>query len=144
MGTYSYSSAFSSKSNILVVDDDESIRIMLGMLLSDDGYSVSVVGNADAAATLLEQVAFDVAIIDRVLSEGEDGLSVIRRLKQRQPYCEVILVTGYPTYQSAVESIDLQVTAYLEKPVRISVLRDVVGRAVVKGTLPQKSAPLNA
>lgn len=103
---------------VLVVDDEENMRFTLKSFLNDAGFDVCVAPDGAAAQALLKAQEFDVALVDRILPNGQDGVDVIRRLKQANPYCEAILVTAYPTFESATDVLRCGAFDYLVKPVR--------------------------
>lgn len=103
---------------ILVVDDEESVRFSLDRFLQKAGYEVSVASGIGTAKPLVETKAFDAAIVDRVLGDGEDGLDFVTHLKERQPFCQIILISAYPSFQSAVHVLSAGAFAYIVKPVR--------------------------
>lgn len=105
-----------AQTKILVVDDNEVVRLSLLRSLRDDNRRVQLAENADAAIRLLEQEKFDVVLLD-LRMPGMDGLSFLKILKQRWPECEAIVITGYPTIETAVEALRLGAFNYLAKPV---------------------------
>ncbi len=105
-----------AQTKILVVDDNEVVRLSLLRSLRDNNRCVQLAENADAAIRLLEQEKFDVVLLD-LRMPGMDGLSFLKILKQRWPECEAIVITGYPTIETAVEALRLGAFNYLAKPV---------------------------
>ena len=117
---------------IFVVDDEESIRFSFSRILTDAGHEVIVTGHSTDAKAILAANEFDVAVIDRLLMGGETGLEVIKYIREMQPSCEAILVSGYPTRKSAAEALQYETFAYLNKPVKKEELCQVVKEAVRK------------
>lgn len=117
---------------VLVVDDEESIRFALGRVLTKAGYDVSLAYDFNEANALIEQQDFDIAIIDRILPDGKNGLDIIRLVKSKSPLCEVILVSGYPTFKSARESMMYGTLAYIPKPFTHEDINLVVKKAEQK------------
>jgi len=111
---------------VLVVDDEENMRFTLKSFLNDAGFDVAVASDGEGAEALLATQEFHVALVDRMLSNGQDGVDVIKRLKQLNPFCEAILITAYPTFESATETLRCGSFDYLVKPVR----RECVCKAV--------------
>ena len=118
---------------VLVVDDEESIRFSFSRMLTDVDHEVIVAGHSTDAKAILAANAFDVAVIDRILIRGESGLELIKHVKAMQPSCETILVSAYPTFKSAAETLQHETFAYLNKPVKKEELCRVVKEAVRKG-----------
>ncbi len=120
-------------SKILVVDDEESMRFTLKRFLSDDGYTVTTASDCESAIALLENNTFDVAIVDRLLPHGFTGLDIIRDMKKKNPLCQTIMISAYPSFESAAETIQQGVFAYLTKPVTRTSICKTVREAVIQG-----------
>ena len=88
---------------VLIVDDDEVIRELYQHIVSDAGHQVLSAKDAPEARSIIRaHEDLDVAIVDRVLPGEEDGLDVLRCIQTSQPLCQTILVSGYPTFSSAL------------------------------------------
>ena len=105
-----------AQTKILVVDDNEVVRLSILRSLRNTNRSVQLAKNAADAVRLLEQERFDVVLLD-LRMPGMDGLSFLKILKQRWPECEAIVITGYPTIETAVEALRLGAFNYLAKPI---------------------------
>ena len=105
------------KSHILVVDDEKCIRVYLKDFLEDEGFVVSTADGLPEAMEILAACDFDVAVIDRVLSKGDSGLDLIKHIAEVKPFCETILITAYPTYESAQVCLKYGSSDGLLKPV---------------------------
>ncbi len=114
---------------ILIVDDEKSIRITLGEFLKRDGYSVMTAENADIALDLLDTQAFDAVLTDIVMPR-RSGVSLLREIHGRQPNVQVIMMTGEPTVETAVEAVRLGARDYLAKPISRDDLLKAVHQAV--------------
>ena len=111
--------------NVLIVDDEESIRYTLGQYLKEAGYRVCLAAAMDEALDRLDREAFQIAVVDRMLPGGASGLDLLARIRHRQPLCQVLLISGFPSFESAAAAIALDPFAYLSKPVRKSqILRE--------------------
>ncbi len=99
---------------ILLVDDEESPRATLGLLLKQAGHDVVQADGAAAAANALAAAAFDLVITD-LRMPGGDGLEVIRRTRGTRPDAEVIVLTAYAGWESAKEAMRLGAFDYFEK-----------------------------
>lgn len=115
--------------HILIADDEETFRLSTTELLRREGYQCDCVPDAAAAAERLSGGHYDLLISD-IKMPGNADLEMIRRLAQIRAGLPVILVTGYPTVRTAVESIQLPVTAYLIKPVDMSELLPLVRQSI--------------
>ena len=114
---------------ILLADDDESFRCTTAALLRREGYEVDEVPDADAAMFRIHSAVYDLLISDLEMP-GNEGLALVRELARVAGGLPVIIVTGYPTFDSALASIELPVCAYLVKPVDQGALSRQVRSAV--------------
>lgn len=114
------------KAQVLVVDDEKSIRVTLREFLEDEGFMVSIAEGYDQALGILESGDFEVAVIDRILSNGHSGIEIIDHIRTAKPLCQTILITAYPTFESAKLSLRSGSCDYLVKPVA----RDEICKAV--------------
>jgi len=106
------------ESKILVVDDEESLRLTFKTFLVREGYGpVQVASTFDEALELIENNTFDLIVSDIVL-EGASGIDLLRRAKELNQECPVVMVTGYPNIKSASEAVRLGAFDYLAKPVK--------------------------
>jgi DNA-binding NtrC family response regulator len=104
------------KTKILVVDDEEVVRLSHVRTLSGEHCSVEVVRNGKDALQVMEQHPFDVVLLD-LRMPGIDGMTVLKTIKEKWPESEVIIITGYPAVESAKEAVVLGAYDYLAKPV---------------------------
>ena len=106
----------SDKNRILIVDDDEVVRWSYLRSLESISRNVEAASDGEEALQTMEQNPFDVVLLD-LRMPGEDGLSVVRTIKQKWPESEVVIITGYPTVASAKEAVRLGAFDYVAKPV---------------------------
>ena len=111
---------------ILIVDDNHALAENLGEILDLAGYQVEL---ASSCATALQATSFTVALVDVRLPDG-DGPTLATQLKERMPDCEVILLTGFATLESAMAAVDAGAWAYLIKPCSTDNLLLAVRQAV--------------
>jgi two-component system response regulator HydG len=123
-----------SLGQILVIDDDKAMRDACYQILSRQGYQVELAASARLGLTLLERRSFDVILLD-LLMPDLDGLEALKKVRALDPEVEVIIITGYGTIQSAVESIKAGAFHFLSKPFVPDDLRHLVGRALEKRRL---------
>jgi len=100
---------------LLVVDDDAVFRERLVRAMRDRGYDASGVGDHEAAMTAARQDSPELALVDLRLP-GQSGLDVVRDLKALDSSTVVVVLTGYGSITTAVESVKLGATSYLTKP----------------------------
>ena len=106
----------SGKNRILIVDDDEVVRWSYLRSLQSISCNVATAGDGEEALQTMEQSPFDVVLLD-VRMPGQDGMSVLRTMKQKWPESEVVVITGYPTVTGAKEAVRLGAYDYIAKPV---------------------------
>lgn len=101
--------------NILVVEDEDILRISIGDDLKEEGFSVSLSRSPTLALNLLEKEKFEVAIVDYKMPEM-NGVELLKRIKNKWPECSVIIMTAFGTIQTAVEAMKLGAYDYITKP----------------------------
>ena len=107
-----------SETRILVVDDEESLRLTFQMFLGREGYGPVVTASTfEEAMALIEQQTFDLIISDIVM-EGASGIDLLRRVRELGLECPMVMVTGYPNINPASEAVRLGAFDYLAKPVK--------------------------
>jgi len=112
---------------ILVVDDEESIQMLLKEALTTWGYQVSCVGTGVKALEAMHAQLFDAALVDIRMPEM-DGLTFLREVKRQDESIEVVIMTGYPTVSTAVEALKEGASDYLPKPLIMDELRHLITR----------------
>ena len=117
--------------HILVIDDDKAMRDACFQILSRKGFQVELAASAKQGLALLERQSFDAILLDLVMPDM-DGLEALKKIRALDPDVEVIIITGYGTIQSAVESIKAGAFHFLSKPFVPDDLRNLVGRALEK------------
>jgi DNA-binding NtrC family response regulator len=113
--------------NLLIVDDERSIREACREVAQSLGFSVYVADSAEHAYRLLETQTFDAVLLDLRLP-GAGGLEALRRIKERRPEAVVIVVTGYGTVQSAVQAMKNGAYDYVTKPFSVDELKLLLER----------------
>ena len=112
-----------SKKTILVVDDDEGLLKIYKELLENEGYKVVTASTSKEALSKAEKTRFNLAILDIVLPDIQ-GDDLARELKKMDESIEIIFITGYPEFQSCIDSLDIGVADILLKPLtREEILR---------------------
>jgi DNA-binding NtrC family response regulator len=114
---------------ILVVDDEAAALKNLSHLLLKEGYEVTACQSGAAGLKELQQHEFDLVLTD-LRMKGVDGMAVLRRAKELQPDCEVIVITGHATLDSAVEAMKEGAFHYVAKPYRLDEVRQGVKGAL--------------
>ena len=114
---------------ILLVDDDEIIRAMLTEVLGEEGYELTTAPDGREAIHLLQRDKFDLIITDMVMP-GVNGVEVLLAVKRIDPSYSVIVITGYPSVNTAVRLVNLGATDYITKPFNIDLIRVTVAKVL--------------
>ena len=127
---------------ILIIDDEPNMRWVLGRALEQAGYTIHGAGGGEEAASLLLREAIDLVLLDLKL-KGEDGLTILRRLRERQPELVVIMLTAYGTVPTAVEAMQLGAADFLRKPFDVEEVTFKIARALERRAMQQELARLS-
>jgi signal transduction histidine kinase len=121
------------KHRILVVDDDELVIDSFEHVFREfgSGFSVEKTTDSREAIRLIENNSYDLIITDLVMPDV-DGIQVLQRAKEIQPDTEVILITAYSSYNSAVDAMYFGASDYISKPINTSELKKRLTRAISK------------
>lgn len=124
-------------SKFLVVDDEPQILDLLTEFLKSQGHSIRVAGNREQALDLLQQESFDVVLTDLKMPRL-GGLELLQVIKLAYPVLPVIIITGYPSFEDAVEAMRKGAADFITKPLRLDELK----LALSKVTKPYKPVHL--
>ena len=127
--------------SILLVDDEESVRLTLAPLLEREGFKVTAAATVAEALTQISQSAFDVLIADLNIGHPADGYVVVSAMRRTHPQCLNFILTGYPDFVTALEAIRQHVNDYLVKPTPIEELVDKIRSALAGRSSSQRPAP---
>lgn len=105
----------SAETHLLIVDDDDRIRELLKQYLSREGHAVTTAPDAAAARKLFQTFSFDLAILD-IMMPGEDGLSLLKALRDEGNTTPVLLLTARGQANDRIEGLRLGADDYLPKP----------------------------
>lgn len=122
------------KHSILVVDDEISMREFLDLLLSKEGYKVSLAKNGKEALTKIKQKNYDLVLTDIRLGDIT-GLDVLRAVKNQQANTVVIMISAYSTTEIAVEAMNEGAYDFVPKPFDNNELRQTIAKALELKTL---------
>lgn len=118
-----------SKGSVLIVDDEEIVRVSCRRILVPEGYEVKSAGSAVEGLAILADGPIDVVLTDLKMPDI-DGIEVLRKVKEEWPDIEVIMITGYQTINTAVEAITLGAFDYIEKPFTPSAIVEAIDKAI--------------
>jgi DNA-binding NtrC family response regulator len=107
---------------LLFVDDEESIRVTLSAILRRYGFTVTLAATALQAIQEIRTQEFDVLLCDLNIEREDDGLDVVRVMREVSPNCVTVVLTGYPNLESAEEGFRLGIDEYIAKPTNADAL----------------------
>jgi ActR/RegA family two-component response regulator len=110
------------KPRLLFVDDEDSIRITLPAILTQEGFEVTTAATVAEAIAIINRQTFDILLSDLNIGQPGDGFTVVSAMRRIQPKARTFILTGYPDFSSALEAIRRQVDDYLTKPADIPTL----------------------
>ena len=104
-----------SKGKILVIDDEDIVRLSCSRSLVPEGYELKMANNGPEGLKMLEDEGFDLVLTDLKMP-NMDGIEVLETIKKKWPKTDVVIVTGYQTVETAVKAIKIGAFDYIEKP----------------------------
>ncbi|MCD6505829.1 sigma-54-dependent Fis family transcriptional regulator [Candidatus Poribacteria bacterium] len=106
-----------SSDKILIIDDDEHLRKALKEVIRREGYEVVAASRKEEALEMIPHVRFSVALVDIRMDESHrDGIEILGRIKEIAPEAAVLIMTAYPSVETAVEAMKLGAADYISKP----------------------------
>jgi DNA-binding NtrC family response regulator len=130
-----------SGTSIRVVEDENIARRNLEHILKKEGYEVIAADSGAKALDWLRRRDFDLVLTD-LMMEKVDGMQVLEKTRELQPYTEVIMITGYASVDSAVAAMKEGAYHYIAKPYRIDEIRQIVRQALMKRRLQLENLAL--
>jgi YesN/AraC family two-component response regulator len=116
---------------ILIIDDEQPVREVLRIALSDKGHRVLEAANGAEGLRLFQAERPDIVITD-VMMPGMDGLEVTRRIKEEREDVDIIIMTGYGSEELVIEALRSGASNYLKKPIAFNDLFAIVDKIVIK------------
>ena len=123
-----------TKQTVLIVDDQESIRIALSKMLSKEGYEVFLAESGESALDILREKKINVMLSDLKMHKM-DGLRLLKASKLIKPEVEVILITAHGTIEKAVGAMKDGAYDFITKPFKKIVITNMIRKAVEKQAL---------
>jgi DNA-binding response OmpR family regulator len=111
---------------VLVVDDDDSVRLMLQEVLQRDGFDVVVASNVRDALKHIATETFDVLLSDLHLPLAGDGFTLVSAMRHTHPDALTVILSGYPAVDEAMSAILAQADEIFSKPIRIGQLKELI------------------
>lgn len=116
---------------ILVVDDEEGARELFNIILTDEGYDVSLADCGEEALALLKDHSFNLVITD-IRMKRMDGLQLLQEIRKGGCKTDVIMVTAYGEVETYLKAMSLGAAEYLNKPIRIKELKRIVHKVLTE------------
>jgi two-component system response regulator HydG len=129
------------KGKILVVDDEESHRIMLRAVLQEEGYDVTEAADGPEGIQAVEEGPFDVILLD-IRMPTMDGIEALTEIRKISPFTPVLMMTAYASVKTAVEALRAGAFDYLTKPLDIEELKILVEKALEHDHLREENLTL--
>ncbi|EFO78987.1 two component transcriptional regulator, winged helix family [Oscillochloris trichoides DG-6] len=131
----------SDSANILVVDDEQNIRLTLSALLRRSGYTITTASNGEEAVSLFQTQSFDLMLVDLQMP-GISGIQVVEALRNRGLDTEVIVLTGHGSLESAIEGIHHGIFDYMLKTSDPAQIVERVAAALAERAKRQRQSTL--
>jgi two-component system, NtrC family, response regulator PilR len=121
--------------SILVVDDEKSMREFLEILLTQEGYEVTLAESGIKACQVLDKDVFDLVVTD-IRMKDVDGIDVLKKSKSVQPGTMVVLISAFATAETAVEAMKEGAYDYIPKPFKVNEFKAIVQEALLSKERP--------
>jgi len=120
------------KTRILLVDDEEDIRIVLSIALSSSGYDVLSAKDGDEAIRIFAKTHPPIVLTDIKMPGMIDGIELLQRIKRENPDAEVVMITGHGDMDLAIQSLKNEATDFITKPINVDALKASLKRVEEK------------
>ncbi|MBW1706411.1 MAG: sigma-54-dependent Fis family transcriptional regulator [Deltaproteobacteria bacterium] len=130
-------------STILIIDDDDQLRVSFQRLLKDEGYSVDSAPSGEKGLNLIRSKIPDLVILDMRLP-GMNGLETFRGIHAIEPKLPVIIMTAFGTTETAIEATKMGAFDYILKPFDIPETLDIIGQALEAGRFMRSPIDMSA
>ena len=129
------------KHRILIVDDEESIREFLEIMLTKEGYSVHSASDGQEALDILQKKSFDLIVSDMQMP-NMTGMELLEKVKQQSPDIIFIMITAFGTMEKAIQAMKLGAYDYLTKPFKIDEVQLNIAKALKSYDLESENRQL--
>jgi two-component system nitrogen regulation response regulator NtrX len=131
--------------DILVVDDEADIRMLIGGLLADEGYTTREAGNSDEALAAIRQRQPNLVVLDIWLQGSTlDGLQILEVIKREYPSLPVLMISGHGSTETTVEAMRLGAVDFIDKPFKSEHLLVRIGKALEDARMRREVAELRS
>jgi two-component system response regulator PilR (NtrC family) len=126
------------KEKILAVDDEQSMREFLDIMLKREGYHVSLASNGEEVSKLIEKDIFDLILLD-IRMPKMDGIAVLKKIKALSPETIVIMITAYASTDTAIQAMKEGAYDYVTKPFKVEEIKFIIKNALEKKNLQKEN-----
>jgi DNA-binding NtrC family response regulator len=130
-----------TQTSILIVDDDESVRLYFQSVLSET-FDVHLASTSKDALEFLQKQSIDIVLLDLVLEGDEDGISILKKVKEQAEDSEVVIVSGIRNVKTVVDAMKAGAIDYLNKPIEKEELFLTLQRVLSKRNLRKQNEVL--
>ncbi|HUG42783.1 MAG TPA: sigma-54 dependent transcriptional regulator [Acidobacteriota bacterium] len=130
-----------TRCKLLIVDDEENVRISLQGILQDEDYSVATAASGEECVKAVSRHSFDVIFLD-VWLPGIDGIEVLKQVRSVRPSQYVIMISGHGTIETAVQAVKLGAFDFIEKPLSLEKVLLVLEHALRQKKLEEENRRL--
>ena len=123
---------------ILLVDDDENLRVSLAKVLEYNGFEITTAANVSEALKHISSGTYDVLLSDLHMPGAGDGLTVVSAMRHANPQAVTILLSAFPEMDAAAQAILLQADQILVKPMNVPALVDAIKQTLANGAPPPR------
>ena len=128
------------RQRLLLVDDNDSLRLTLPLVLERNGFEVVAAANVNEALKLIASQTFDALLTDLHMPQAGDGLTVVSAMRHSNPKAVTLIFSGYPAMKEATAAILRQADGILMKPLSVEALVDTIRDWIKRG--PTMASPL--
>jgi two-component system, NtrC family, response regulator PilR len=126
---------------ILVVDDEQSMREFLDIMLKKEGYKVSLASNGEEVLKTIDKDIFDLVLLD-IRMPRMDGITVLKKIKAASPETIVIMITAYASADTAIKAMKEGAYDYVTKPFKVDEIKLIIKNALEKKHLQNENTLL--
>ena len=131
--------------DILIIDDEQDIRLLIQGILEDEGFQTRQAANSKEALDAVELKVPDLIILDIWLQDSDhDGLEILKTMKKDNPHLPVLMISGHGTIETAVSAIKEGAYDFIEKPFKSDRLLLMISRALETASLKKENEALKA
>jgi DNA-binding NtrC family response regulator len=124
--------------DMLIVEDNKGLLNILKEAFETENYLLTLCESAEEAKEIIDKIDFDIVITDLKLP-GEDGISILKFVKQKNPETDVILITAYGTIDKAVEAMKIGAADFITKPFSLDYIRLLVAKIIANKKLKEEN-----